>query len=161
MVKAGSALGPHILLIAIVVGISLTNEELSQSAPTQPMTRIIALAVAIVALLLLTYSAGLLLAAFRMFAKDTARVGQLLIQWGFFLTPIIWDYSSIPERFEWVLMSNPMVSLIEIYRYALLGNIQLELGAHIIAANLIVTLGLATTALYVHKKVQPQYAELL
>jgi lipopolysaccharide transport system permease protein len=38
-----------------------------------------------------------------------------------YATPVIYPISSIPARFQWIILANPMTSIIEAFRYAFLG----------------------------------------
>jgi len=38
-----------------------------------------------------------------------------------YATPVIYPVSSIPERFEWLIIANPMTPIVEAFRYAFLG----------------------------------------
>ncbi|HEU0296190.1 MAG TPA: ABC transporter permease [Anaerolineales bacterium] len=38
-----------------------------------------------------------------------------------YATPVIYPVSSIPERFQWMILANPMTPIIEAFRYAFLG----------------------------------------
>lgn len=38
-----------------------------------------------------------------------------------YATPVIYPVSSIPERFQWIILANPMTPIIEAFRYAFLG----------------------------------------
>ncbi len=43
------------------------------------------------------------------------------VQLMMYATPVIYPVSSIPERFQWVILANPMTPIIEAFRYAFLG----------------------------------------
>ncbi len=45
-----------------------------------------------------------------------------------YTTPVILPISSIPARFRWVILSNPMTSIVEAFRYAALGAGSLNFG---------------------------------
>ena len=38
-----------------------------------------------------------------------------------YATPVIYPISSIPARFQWIILANPMTAIIEAFRYAFLG----------------------------------------
>jgi lipopolysaccharide transport system permease protein len=38
-----------------------------------------------------------------------------------YATPVIYPVSSIPERFRWAILANPMTPIVETFRYAFLG----------------------------------------
>jgi len=35
-----------------------------------------------------------------------------------YATPVIYPVSSIPERFQWIILANPMTPIVEAFRYA-------------------------------------------
>jgi ABC-type polysaccharide/polyol phosphate export permease len=70
----------------------------------------------------LTLGLGLLLASFNVFFRDTSQIlGMVLTGW-FYVTPIVYPYGLVPERYQWVLDVNPLTPLVELYRQALLGG---------------------------------------
>jgi lipopolysaccharide transport system permease protein len=50
---------------------------------------------------------------------------RFLVQFGvtllMYATPVVFSMSSIPQRFMWIILANPMTSIIEAFRYAFLG----------------------------------------
>jgi len=38
-----------------------------------------------------------------------------------YATPVVYPVSSIPERFKWIILANPMTPIVEAFRYAFLG----------------------------------------
>jgi lipopolysaccharide transport system permease protein len=51
---------------------------------------------------------------------------QVLVSFGvqlfLYVTPIVYPLSMMPHRFRWLILMNPMTSVIETFRYAFLGN---------------------------------------
>lgn len=45
-----------------------------------------------------------------------------------YATPVIYPVSSIPERFQWIILANPMTPIVEAFRYAFLGAGSVDLG---------------------------------
>ena len=45
-----------------------------------------------------------------------------------YATPVIYPVSAIPERFQWIILANPMTSIVEAFRYAFLGAGTVDLG---------------------------------
>ena len=44
------------------------------------------------------------------------------IQLLMFATPVIYPLSSISEEYKWIILANPMSSIVETFRYAFLGS---------------------------------------
>lgn len=55
-------------------------------------------------------------ATFNVFLRDLRYIVQHLLLLGFFLTPIMYDLSIVPDRFHWMLKLNPMTIVIDGYR---------------------------------------------
>jgi lipopolysaccharide transport system permease protein len=50
---------------------------------------------------------------------------QFLVSFGIqllmYATPVIYPISAIPEKYHWMILANPMTSVIESFRYSFLG----------------------------------------
>jgi len=53
--------------------------------------------------------------------RDLRFLVQFGVQLLMYATPVIYPASSIPERFQWIILANPMTPIIEAFRYAFLG----------------------------------------
>lgn len=75
----------------------------------------------------LTLGLGLLCAPAHVFFRDTAQVlGMALMGW-FYLTPIVYPLSWVPEAMEPWIAANPLTALVGLYRTAFLGR-EADLG---------------------------------
>ena len=54
------------------------------------------------------------------FFKDMGQIVGMLIQFGFWLTPIFWSLNIIPPKYHWFIEINPIVYIIEGYRDSML-----------------------------------------
>lgn len=59
---------------------------------------------------------GLLLAPLTVLARDMKNVIRLLVRLGFYLTPIIYSVSDIPEAAQFLSYFNPMTGIVTLYR---------------------------------------------
>ncbi len=84
------------------------------------------------------FTAGLVafLSAICIFVRDIQQVVGVLVSVWFFLTPIIYPISLVPEGFkQWVIL-NPMYVFIELYRHILLQhNLPVELALAAVALS--------------------------
>jgi ABC-type polysaccharide/polyol phosphate export permease len=69
---------------------------------------------------LLTFSLGLFAASLHVTFRDTQYLLGVFLMLGFFLTPILYDLSIVPDRYLPFYRLNPMTHLIEAYRAVLL-----------------------------------------
>ncbi len=65
---------------------------------------------------------GLWLSALHVIFRDVGYVLPFLTQFWFFITPIIYSAQEIPERWRLIYALNPMVGVVEGFRWALLGT---------------------------------------
>ncbi|WP_035736657.1 ABC transporter permease [Francisella philomiragia] len=70
----------------------------------------------IICTILLLVGLGWLTSAARVFVKDIEQLITLLVQFGFWFTPVIWLPEKVPERFRFLLDLNPMVYIIQGFR---------------------------------------------
>lgn len=67
--------------------------------------------------LLLTAGLGYLFAGLTVFIRDIPQTIVILLNLWFYVTPIIYPSSAIPEKFRlWVVWLNPLTPLVEMYR---------------------------------------------
>lgn len=70
--------------------------------------------------ILLLLGLGWLTSALRVFIKDIGEIISVIIQFGFWLTPIFWSLSLIPSSYHAFVKLNPMYYIIDGYRSSLL-----------------------------------------
>lgn len=100
-----------------------------------------------------------LLAALNVFLRDVAHIIGVVMNIFFFLTPIVYSYSLIPERARGIMGLNPMLHAIEGYRMALIGKGGADLYGLIylfIIALILFVLGGMT-----FRKLKPAFADVL
>ena len=78
------------------------------------------LPVVIIVHMVFTLGLVILVSSLSVFLRDTKQfIGIALSLW-FFLTPIIYPVSMVPEQFRWIIKINPMYPFIELYHLVLL-----------------------------------------
>lgn len=60
--------------------------------------------------------------------RDLSNIVHLGIRLFMFVTPVIYPLSMVPDRIRWLVQANPLSSLFEVFRYALLGQGQFSLA---------------------------------
>ena len=69
---------------------------------------------------LIVYGIALSLASLYVYYRDINQIWEVILQIGFFLSPIVYPISLIPEKYMTYYMLNPITRLIEMYRDTLL-----------------------------------------
>ena len=54
------------------------------------------------------------------FFKDMGQFVSMMLQFGFWLTPIFWNISMVPEKYQWLIKLNPLFYIIEGYRNSMI-----------------------------------------
>jgi lipopolysaccharide transport system permease protein len=105
----------------------------------------------------LTAGLGFLAAAINVFFRDAAQINSMLLQGWFYLTPIVYPLTLVPERFGKYLALNPLTSLVTLYREALLGGAMPPIGTLI---PLFITSVLALViGIVVFRRLKPVFAD--
>jgi ABC-type polysaccharide/polyol phosphate export permease len=73
------------------------------------------------ALYLLTLGIGLILSIIVVKVRDMISLWEVAIQLGFWVTPIVYPMSFVPEKFRFFIFLNPMSGIISYARYFLIG----------------------------------------
>jgi lipopolysaccharide transport system permease protein len=63
---------------------------------------------------------GIALASLYVYYRDLNQIWEVLLQIGFFLSPIVYPISLIPQKYKLYYNLNPITRLIEIYRDTLI-----------------------------------------
>ncbi|WPP43554.1 ABC transporter permease [Paenibacillus hunanensis] len=63
------------------------------------------------------------LSTLNVFFRDTTQIVGIFLQFGIWLTPIMWQESVIPESFRWIVKLNPIYYIINGYRDALINRV--------------------------------------
>ena len=83
---------------------------------------ILFLPVAFFFLLLFSLGLGLIFSSFAIRHRDFLQIIPLIVQYGFFITPIIYTSNEIISKswFKYYLLINPLVGLVEFFRFSLI-----------------------------------------
>jgi lipopolysaccharide transport system permease protein len=110
--------------------------------------------------LLLTTGLGYLTAGLTVFLRDIPQTLGVILNIWFYMTPIIYPASAIPETFRgWVFWLNPIAAISEVYRdIILVGEVKhwSEWGVASGISAIVFWLGLS-----VYKKLRPAFADVL
>ena len=64
---------------------------------------------------------GIIISSLTTKYRDLRFLVQFGVQLLMYATPVVFTMSSIPPRFRWIVLANPMTPIVEIFRYAFLG----------------------------------------
>lgn len=95
------------------------------------------------------------------FFRDLGQIITMSIQFGFWLTPIFWKLSSVPESYRWIFKLNPAYYIIQGFRDALIFHLSVfdKMGETLIFW-IITGIGLVGGGM-VFRKLRPHFADVL
>ena len=95
------------------------------------------------------------------FFRDMAQIVAMLIQFGFWLTPIFWSIDMIPQSYHWIIRLNPMVYIVEGYRDAMIHHVWFWEKPTIGVYYWIVTAVVFILGAKTFRKLRPHFADVL
>jgi lipopolysaccharide transport system permease protein len=95
---------------------------LARGAAIHPTLALGLLPVLILLMAALGLGSGIIVSSLTSRYRDLRHLVQFGVQLLMYSTPVILPLSKIPEHYRWLVLANPMTSLIETFRYALLGT---------------------------------------
>ncbi|WP_224996727.1 ABC transporter permease [Cesiribacter sp. SM1] len=95
-------------------------------------------------------SLGLIFSVLTAKYRDLANLVHLGIRMMMFLTPVIYPLAIIPENVRWLVLWNPLTSLFEVFRYAMLGSGTVDLLG--LAYSVVVSLVLLLVSFMIFNK---------
>jgi lipopolysaccharide transport system permease protein len=105
----GSSLISNILLfLAILVVFSLLGHL--------PNAQILWLPFLMILVLALSVGLGLILGVINVFVRDIGQITPILLQFWFWLTPIVYTIDMLPQHYKIFFMLNPMTSIVQAYQ---------------------------------------------
>ena len=90
-------------------------------ANINPNWYILTFPILIVTMGIMGLSFGLWLSAMTSKYRDFKFLVAFGVQLLMYATPVIYPISQIPEKYKWIILANPMTSIIETFRFAFLG----------------------------------------
>lgn len=95
------------------------------------------------------------------FFRDMGQLVAMLLQFGFWMTPIFWTMNMIPERFHWLLKLNPLVYIIEGYRDSLINHVWFWEKPTMTFYFWVVSLLILGVGFSTFKRLKPHFADVL
>lgn len=125
-------------------------------APT--VLGVVLLPLLVIITLLTASGLGAFLSAINVRYRDVREVLPFFIQILFFVTPVIYPTTLVPERFQWLLGLNPMAGIIEAARAGIVGQGQVNFGLLGIATVMAIIFFIF--GLYYFKKTEKIFADV-
>ena len=124
-----------------------------------PTWGVVALPLFLLLALMTALSVSLFLSALNVKYRDVGYVIPFVTQFWMYASPVIYPVSLIPERWRLLYSLNPMVGVIEGFRWALLGKAAPDFG--VMAVSSLVVLALLFLGLVYFKHMERTFADII
>ena len=123
-----------------------------------PTVKILLVPIFLILALITSLSIGLWLAAINARYRDVRYVIPFLIQLWLFASPVVYASSLLPERFQVIYGLNPMVGVIEGFRWALLGT---NSPGFMLTLSIIIVIILLVSGAFYFRRMEKTFADLI
>jgi lipopolysaccharide transport system permease protein len=124
-----------------------------------PTWNLLALPLLVAAMMVLALSVGLLLAPINVRYRDVMHTLPFLIQIWMYATPVVYPLAIVPEQWRPIYSLNPMVGLVEAFRWSVLGTGQPDVIAIGIGGT--VTILLLGIAVVLFRRAERSFADVI
>ncbi len=100
-------------------------------------------------------------ASLNVFIRDIGQLVAVIIQVGFWATPIFWDINMMPDRVQFFLKFNPVFYIVQGYRDSFIYSVPFWHHPYQTIYFWVVTLSVLATGIWVFSKLKPQFADVL
>lgn len=96
-----------------------------------------------------------------LFFKDLGQIISILLQIGMWLTPIMWPYTMVKDKYQIFLKLNPLFYIVEGYRDSLIDNTWFWQRINYSVYFWIITLGIFGIGIIMFRKLKVHFADVL
>jgi lipopolysaccharide transport system permease protein/teichoic acid transport system permease protein len=145
---------PHIFLICVTIFIVYLNGINISIYLFQLIYYFIAIS-------LLLLGIGWLTSSSQLFIPDVSKFMNLIITFGFWLTPIFWDINKIPKDYQWIINLNPFAYIVQGYRDSIYLNIWFWEKPYETIFFWSITTVFLLLGITIFKRLRPHFAEVV
>jgi lipopolysaccharide transport system permease protein len=106
------------------------------------------------------FGAGLWLCALNVRYRDFRYIVPFIVQFGLYLSPVGFSSNIVPESLRLIYSCNPMVGVIDGFRWALLRG-QSPLGAPALIASILITSILCLSGIWYFRRTEKTFADII
>jgi lipopolysaccharide transport system permease protein len=103
------------------------------------------------------FAAGLIISSLTTKYRDLKFLVQFGVQLLMYASPVVYPLSKVPEKYQWILLMNPMTSIIETFKYSVLGAGVFNMGYLFI--NLVSLVIMLFLGLFIFNKVEKSFMD--
>ncbi|MCY9664843.1 ABC transporter permease [Paenibacillus alginolyticus] len=115
----------------------------------------------LICIFFLTLGITLITSSLVIFLKDIGQIIAMLLQFGFWLTPIFYSISTVPERYHKFIKLNPVYYIVEGYRDTFIYHKWFWEHPNLTINFWVITICLLLMGIFIFKKLRPHFADVL
>jgi len=155
IVKLLSSFVTHLIFIAIGVGILLMSGVEISWYWFQVLYYLIAMMILLLGL-------SWVMSSLQVFVKDVAQILNVILQFGFWLTPICWNFNIVPSEWQFWFKLNPMFYIVDGYRKSFLFHEAFWDDQQLLAVYFwVFTLIVLVLGVFLFRKLRPHFSDVL
>jgi len=104
---------------------------------------------------------GWAVSALNVFVRDVGQIVAVIIQVGFWATPILWDISIMPLKVQMIFKLNPMFYIVQGYRESFIYFSPFWRHPYQTLYFWVVAVTILVIGALIFKKLKPQFADVL
>lgn len=108
----------------------------------------------------LSVGLGLFFAALNVEYRDFRYVVPFIVQFGLFISPIAFTTANVPERWRALYALNPMVGIIDGFRWSVLAG-QTPLHLHAVGISTAITIGFLLVGVWYFRRMERSFADVI
>jgi len=125
-----------------------------------PDWRLLTLPLFIVLAFACAFGAGLWLCALNVKYRDFRYIVPFIVQFGLYVSPVGFSSAVIPERWQLLYALNPMVGVIDGFRWAILTG-QSQLSAQTMMVSVLIIAALCVSGVWYFRQVEKTFADVI
>jgi ABC-type polysaccharide/polyol phosphate export permease len=95
------------------------------------------------------------------FLKDINQLVAMIIQFGFWITPIFWSIQTIPAKYQFIIKLNPIFYIVNGYRETFITHEWFWVNYYQSIYFWVIALGMLSVGILVFKRLRPHFADVL
>jgi lipopolysaccharide transport system permease protein/teichoic acid transport system permease protein len=153
-VKLISSLLPHVFLVLVTIIISWGYGY-------RPTLYLVQLLYYFFSMFVLLVGLGWLTSSTSLFVKDVSNIVRVIVQFGFWMTPVLWNLDRIPYKYHWIINLNPMSYIVNGYRDSILMQVPFWFEYKQALIFWAETFFILFVGIAVFRKLKPHFAEII
>jgi len=110
---------------------------------------------------LASFGPGLYLTALNVKYRDFRYIIPFIVQFGLFISPVGYSSSQIPEKWQWLYSLNPIVGIIDSFRWCIVRNTPNPFLNYPFYISISVIIFFMWLSVYQFRKMEKNFADLI